>query len=82
MWHISNVVDLKDVAPVARKDHVVSKCAHSVERNPAVIHFAPGAGDRRKEREGTRWRGPKDTLAKCEEDVARGEPSIHGLRWR
>jgi hypothetical protein len=78
----SNPVNPKDAAILARYDHVVSKCAHFVERNSGVVRF--GARDLRKEREGTGWRGPKDERAKCNEDVARGERrhGIRGLRWR
>src|SRR5436190_12367566 len=80
MWSSWKVVDLKDVAPGARYDHVVSKCAHFVERNPGVVRF--GARDRCKEREGTGRRGLNDVRAQCDEDVARGEPGRRGLRWR
>src|SRR4029077_3612061 len=70
---------------LARDDHVVSKCAHFVERNRGVVLYVPGAVDRRKEREGTGWRGLNDEIAQCDEDVARGERVRHskrGLRWR
>jgi hypothetical protein len=80
MWSSYKVVDLKDVARGARYDHVVSKCTHFVERNRAVVPV--GARERRKQREGTGWRGPNDELAECDEDVARGEPGRRGLRWR
>jgi hypothetical protein len=75
-------VNLKDVAVLARCDHVVLKCAHFVERNPGVVRV--GARELRKEREETGWRGPKDATTKCDEDVARGEHGRdrRGLNWR
>jgi hypothetical protein len=73
------VVNLKDDAVLRRHDHVEAKCAHMVERNPGVIRCVD-LGERRKQRDGTA-RDLKDTIALCDENVARGEPGIRRLGW-
>jgi len=73
-------VNLKDVALIARYDQVEAKCAKMVERNPVVVPCEASL-DRRKQREGTGWRGLIDQSALCDENVARREPGIRGLRW-
>jgi hypothetical protein len=37
MWSSWKVINLKDVALLARYDHVKTKCANMVERNPVVV---------------------------------------------
>ena len=69
----------KDVALPARDDHVVTKCAKMVERNPVVVR-CEARPDRRKQRDGT-FMDLEDQSAFCGENVARGEPGIHGHRW-
>jgi hypothetical protein len=80
MWSSWKVVNLKDVALLARYDHVVAKCAHMVERNPVVVR-CEAPPDRRKQRDGTCTIDLIDESAFCGENVARGEPGIRGLRW-
>jgi erythromycin esterase-like protein len=76
----SSPVNPPDAASdLTRYDHVETKCAKMVERNPVVVVRA--ARDRRKQREGTGWRGLIDQRALCDEKVARGEPGRRGLRW-
>ena len=72
-------VNSKDVALPARYDHVVTKCAKMVERNPVVIR-CEARPDRRKQRDGT-FMDLEDQSAFCGENVARGEPGIGGHRW-
>jgi hypothetical protein len=79
MWSTWKVVNLKDVALLARYDHVKAKCAKVVERNPVVVR-CDAPPDRRKQRDGTS-RDLEDVSAFCGENVARGEPGRRGLRW-
>jgi len=72
-------VNSKDVALLARYDHVVSKCAKMVERNPVVVR-CEAPPERRKQRDVT-FMDLEDESAFCGENVARGEPGISGLRW-
>jgi hypothetical protein len=76
-------VNPKDAALLARYDHVVSKCAHFVERNPDVVR-CDAPIEERKRRDGictTTNIDLKDGSAFGDEKVARGEPGIHGLGW-
>ncbi len=75
----SSPVNLKDVALLARYDHVEAKCAKMVERNPVVVR-CDAPRDRRKQRDSTVM-DLEDRSAFCDENVARGEPSRRGLRW-
>ncbi len=74
-------VNSKDVALLARYDHVVSKCAKMVERNPVVVR-CEAPPDRRKQRDGMCITVDlEDGSAFCDENVARVEPGIRGHRW-
>ena len=72
-------VNPKDVALLARYDHVKAKCANMVERNPVVVRCETPP-ERRKQRDGTLM-DLEDQRAFCGENVARGEPGRRGLRW-
>ena len=73
-------VNPKDVALLARYDHVEAKCAKMVERNPVVVR-CEAPRERRKQRDGTYTIDLEDQSAFCGENVARGEPGRRGLRW-
>ena len=72
-------VNPKDVALLARYDHVEAICAKMVERNPVVVR-RKAPRERRKQRDGT-FMDLEDHSALCDENVARGEPGRRGLRW-
>ena len=72
-------VNPKDVALLARYDHVEAKCAKMVERNPVVVR-CEAPRERRKQRDGT-FMDLEDESAFCGENVARGEPRRRGRRW-
>jgi hypothetical protein len=74
----SGPVNLVVVAVVTRHDQVEAKCAHMVEGNPGVIISA--GWNRHKRGDGTAT-DLKHLSASCDENVALGEPGIHGLGW-
>jgi hypothetical protein len=76
----SSPVNPKNVALVARDDHVKAICAKMVERNPVVVR-CEAPRERCKQRDVTYTIDPEDQSAFCGENVARGEPSRRGLRW-
>jgi hypothetical protein len=78
-------VNPKDVAFLARYDHVVAIVARGpsmVERNPVVVR-CEAPRERRKQRGGMWWIiiDPEDQIAFYGENVARGEPGQSGRRW-
>ena len=77
-----SIVKTKPAA--ARYDHFEAKCAYMVERDRSVVVGVAWeeASDLRKERDGAfRNAVLKDVLAFCDENVARCEPGVRGLRW-
>jgi hypothetical protein len=46
----SSPVNPKDVALLARHDHVISKCANMVERDPVVVRCGAARSEIRKQR--------------------------------
>ena len=50
MGDSSSPVNPKDVALLARDDHVISKCAKVVERNPVVVRCKAGRPKVREQR--------------------------------
>jgi hypothetical protein len=74
-------VNPKDVALLARYDHVEAKCAKMVERNPVVVR-CEAPPERRKQRDGMCISVDlKDQSAFCDENVAPVELGRRGLRW-
>ena len=68
----------KDVALLARDDHVIAKCAKMVERNPVVVRCEAPL-ERRKQRDGMCITVDlEDQSAFCDENVARGEQGYSG----
>ena len=76
---ISTAVHPKDVALLARYDHVKAKGAKMVEGNPVVVR-CDASREQGKQR-GSSFMHLVDRSALCDENVARGEPGSCGLRW-
>src|SRR5205085_4873572 len=73
----SSSVNLPDLAPLTRHDHVVAKCAHMVEGNSGVVLSAVWHQCKRRDS------APRDFIdprALCDENIPRGEPGADGLR--
>jgi len=79
MGDISTTVNPKDVALLARDDHVKAVCAKMVERDPVVVR-CEAPRERSKQRGGTIM-DLVDQSALCDENVAWAEPGRHGLKW-
>jgi hypothetical protein len=76
---ISTSVNPKDVALLARYDHVKAICAKMVERNPVVVR-CEAPREPRKQRGGTIM-DLKDQSALYDESVAWAEPGRRRLKW-
>jgi hypothetical protein len=76
---ISTAVNPKDVALLARHDHVKAIGAKMVEGNPVVVR-CEAPGERRKRRSGAIM-DLEDQSALYDENVARVEPGRRRLKW-
>ena len=79
MGDISTSVNPKDVALLARDDHVKAIRAKMVEGDPVVVRCE--ATRKRRKHRGNTSIDLVDQSALCDENVARGEPGRGGLKW-